>query len=150
MKIKSLLIPFLFMTLFLFSCASAPEEPQEAVETEAPAEEVSSDDAAMKEAKAAAESARSTAVEVHAPKAAAEEFDSAQSIFDKAEEAENQNDYDKATELFNQAAAGFKASADSASKAREAALEAMAEADKVIGSSETAADEATKAALEEE
>ena len=153
---KIVIIPVLLSTLFLVSCASAPEEPQETaaaeleMEVETDTLEEAPDDKAVEEARADAESARNAAIEVKAPRAAADEYDSAQSLFEQAGEAGTQSDYAKAADLYKQSAAGFLASAEAASKAREEALAAMAEADKVITDSETAADEATRTAREEE
>ena len=137
MKYLRFIIPILLSAVILASCASAPEETEG---TEAVVLTVD-------EARAAAETAREEAEEVHAPKAAADEFSSAQSFYDEAGNATNQDD---AVDLYVKAADGFRAATATATEAREAAVAAMAEADKVISDSETAADEAVQAVKEEE
>ena len=122
-------ILILLTALFWTSCASSPEE--------SPDVEVS-----IEEAKAAAGTARESAVEVKAPKAAADEFNSAQSLFEQAAKAEAQGDYSEAAALYDRSAEGFLASADTAVKAREAAEAAMADTDQAIADSEAAADKA--------
>ncbi len=145
MKNKKLWVLILLSALFWASCATPPPE-----EVEEPVIEAVDDKAPMEEAKAAAGSARESAVEVKAPKAAADEFDSAQSLFEQAAEAEAQGDYSEATALYDRSAEGFKASADAAVKAREAAEAAMAAADQAIADSEAAADKALLSAAEDQ
>ena len=145
MKNRKLWVLILLSALFWASCATPPPE-----EVEEPVIEAVDDKAPMEKAKAAAGSARESAVEVKAPKAAADEFDSAQSLFEQAAEAETQGDYAEAAALYDRSAEGFLASADAAVKAREAAEAEMAAADQAIADSKAAADKALLSASEDQ
>ncbi len=142
MKTRIFLIFALLSGFFLISCASTPDDAGDSgIE---PPKEVSVD-----ESRAAADAARESAIEVKAPRAASEEFESAQALFEQAADAEKQGDNEKAAGLYDDAAEGFLASADVAIQAREDAVAAMAATDQAIADSETAADEAVRAASED-
>jgi hypothetical protein len=143
MKIARLAIPVLLAALALASCASAPvEEPVEAP--------VEVDTTAMRQAKTDADSARTEAEEVKAPRGAKPEFEEAEALYAQAVEAESGEDYESALELYTKAGAAYKAAKEAAVIARDEALAAMKEADAAISETETAADEALQAAQGED
>jgi hypothetical protein len=142
MKIRKILIFALLSSFFLMSCASTPDDAEETgIE---PPKEVS-----VEESRAAADAAREAAIEVKAPRAASEKFESAQALFDQAADVEKQGDNEKAAGLYDDAAEGFQASAAEAVQAREDAEAAMAAADRAIADSEAAADEAVRETSED-
>jgi tetratricopeptide (TPR) repeat protein len=139
MKTARLAIPVLLAALALASCASAPVEAPVEVDT-----------TAMRQAKTDADSARTEAEEVKAPRGAKAEFEEAEALYAQAVEAENGEDYESALELYTKAGAAYKAAAEAAVIARDEALAAMKEADAAISETETAADEALQAAQGED
>ena len=97
----------------LAACATGPEMSSE-----------------VQAAKLAADKAREEAIEVKAPKDAETEFNSAQTLYDEAEEAVNSGTEADAIESYNIAANKFLIAAEIARKAKAEAEEAIIEADR--------------------
>ena len=155
LKKKLPLLGTALLVLLIFSgCAStdAPVEEevvQETIEEEGTTQAPAIDRAKVNEAKNSADSARFDAENAKAPKAAAQEFEAAASLYEEGESLDTADDLEGAYEAYTEAAHGFKAAKDTADTRREEALRAMNDADSAISNAEKSAQEAAEEAERE-
>ncbi|OQY33149.1 MAG: hypothetical protein B6241_08580 [Spirochaetaceae bacterium 4572_59] len=136
-----LIIVILILGSFLMSCAS----------TETPVEgAVAIDRSKVIEARENADSAKAAALEVRAEKAAKDEYQSAETIYTEAKEAEDRVDLELAFTAYQSAEEGFNTAKASAEEKKQAALDAMNAADNAIADAENKAKAATAEAQEGE
>ncbi len=139
----------LILTVFLISCAST-ETPVEEELAKPPPEVVSMDSSKVTEARSKADTAKSTALEAMAPKAAPEEYASAEALYDDGVKAENSGDTDKAFEAFTAAESAYNNAVSVVQVNKEAALSAMTAADNALSQVEKNAEDAVLKAQEED
>jgi len=99
-------------------------------------------------AKLAADTAKDEAIEIKAPRAAKAEFDIAQALYDKAEEAVESGSDADAIANYNDAASEFLKATAIAQSARTEAEEAIIGADRAIAKSEQIVEDAIRFATE--
>ncbi len=159
---KWFLIPAALAALMILplSCASAPEQPvEEPVQDNADATDTQTGQAAqtpapsrelMDAARTTAMTARDKAVAAKAPKAEKELFTEAEELMASGESYGTGSDYANAISEYTKAAAIYNDAASKSDQKRADALAAMKAADEAIANVEKNADEATKAATEED
>jgi len=139
----------LILTVFLMSCASTGPPVEEEL-TENPPEVVSMDSSKVTEARIKADTAKNTAVDAMAPKAAPEEYAAAEALYADGVKAENSGDTDKAFEAFTEAESAYNNAVSAVKVNKEAALSAMAAADNALDQVEKNAEDAVLKAQEED
>ena len=138
----------LILTAFLMSCAST-ETSVEKEPTEKKPEVVSMDSSKVTEARTKADTAKNTAVDAGASKAAPQEYEAAEALYAAGVEAENSGDIDKAFEAFTAAESAYNNAVTAVKVNKEAALSAMSAADNALAQVEKNAEEAVLKAQEE-
>ncbi len=155
LKRQNLYLVLVLLTgLFFISCASAPAAEETAEEVvndtaEGVTETVAIDASRVKEARNNADTAKITAVNAKAGKAASEEFTAAEALYSQGAEAETAGDMEAAYGAFVSAAEAYNKAASTADANRQAAIEAMEAADRAIAQAEEKASEATEEAKKE-
>ena len=102
------------------------------------------------EARNNAESAKFTAENAKAPKAAPEEYQAAVTLYDEAIQADSEEDLEKAYNSFLEAEQAFNKAAEKAEENKQEALKAMSAADDAISKVEKNAQTATEETSGEE
>lgn len=154
-KLVTTIITITLLLLFV-SCASTPPVTEPIIEDEITTDEVEQEEAVIEEvvtenkeldvlvveARKEAADARDEAIMAKAPKAASSEYNEGEILFEEGKLAQENIEYDKAIKSYSSAASKFNLSVEIANDRRQAALDAIAEAEVAIIRTEKNAEDA--------